>query len=58
MPVHIDEIHTEVETRGAGVSEAKDAGGDPRWPQQDRARKHRRDERWRSERVRAEGRDD
>jgi hypothetical protein len=57
MPVHVDELHTEVETRAAEPGPAQ-SSGDPRWPQADRARKQRRDERWRAERTRAEGLDD
>lgn len=57
MPVHIDELHTEVEARGPAEA-TPNSLPDPPWTQADRARKQRRDERWRSERTRAEGSDD
>jgi len=57
MPVHIDELHTEIEARGPEAP-ADPAARDPRWTQADRARKQQRDDRWRSERTRAEGLDD
>ncbi|MBK7823662.1 hypothetical protein [Nannocystis sp.] len=58
MPVHIDELHTEIEARGGAETPTDPATRDPRWTQADRARKQRRDDRWRSERTRAEGLDD
>jgi hypothetical protein len=57
MPVHVDELHTEVETR-APEARPEAPEGDDRWPRAERVRKDRRDDSFKKLRTRAEGFDD